>query len=99
MSDRKSNGTFQKGVSGNPGGGWGHAKLRKLRRSLEKLDPKMLKALEELVTDPDPKMRAKAVEIWSKYRIPVPKEGKDDAASSTAPVMSAELAARLAGLQ
>jgi hypothetical protein len=101
MSDapRKPNGTFQKGASGNPGGFWRDGKLRKLRRALEALDPRMMEVLEEMTADSDPKIRAKAVEIWGKYRIPVPREGKGDNATTSAPTLSAELAARLASLQ
>lgn len=96
---RRSDGKYQKGQSGNPGGRNRDLRLRRLRRSLEALDPKMLVALESMVDDADPKIKAVAVQVWAKYRIPVPKQDMDEARPITSPVLSPELAARLAGLQ
>lgn len=80
---RNDKGRFVKGSSGNPGGYWRDRKLRKVRRMLEELDPDAMEALKKLMKDGDPKVIAKAVEIWARYRLPIPKEGKEDAAAKT----------------
>lgn len=75
-------------------------KLRKVRKKLERMDDEMTETLLDLLRSGDDENRRFALGFWGKYRLPVPKEGKDEAgATSTTPKFSAEVAARLARIQ
>lgn len=97
---RDQMGRFLKGVSGNPGGpNFRDGKLRKVRRALEALDKDAVTALTALMQDGDPKVVAKAVEIWARYRLPVPKAVAADAnatVNGAAPQLSEEAARAIA---
>jgi hypothetical protein len=80
---RNPDGTFVRGVSPNPGGQ--SKKLRRVRKALERLDTPALERLAQLIASDDPKVAVVALGIWAKYRLPVPKEGKDDDKPTTGP--------------
>jgi hypothetical protein len=88
---------FRPGVSGNPGGV--PKKLRKVRKALEKLDDRCVERLGRLIDDEDPKVAVKALELWAKYRLPVPKETQVSKLEvSPAPNVNPKLLALLASL-
>lgn len=86
MSDlkRKPDGTFGAGVSGCPGGPWAKeaARVREVREALARMDAAALGALEMLLKDGDPKVVVKAVELWARYSLPVPREAGDAASKA-----------------
>lgn len=87
--------------SPNPGGPLAKEaeRVREVRQGLAKMDTKALGALEKLFTDTDPKVIAKAVELWAKYSLPVPKEVVTDAPKDgERPRLKPEVARALAAL-
>lgn len=94
---RDEKGWFKKGVSGNPGGR--SVRLQRIRRKLEKMDPIALRTLQELFDSEDVQVRIEALKFWGKYRLPVPRETKEEQQQRAGvPVLPAHIAARLAAM-
>jgi len=76
-------------------------KLRKVRKKLEKLDDTAMDTLKALLTSEDDENRRFALGFWGKYRLPVPKETKDerDARAAGHPVLPDSVREKLARLQ
>ena len=84
---------FAKGFDARRGHGI-DAKTRNTRRKLAKLDGKALKLIEQMLDRGD----VEGLKIWAKYRLPLPGEKTAGDASPKPPVISPQLAARLAAL-
>lgn len=96
---RTAEGTFAKGVSGNPGGV--SKRLRKARKALQRLDEPALKRLAALINSDDEKVAVAALSLWAKYSLPVPRETKAEQENRAAglPTLSPTLREKLARMQ
>lgn len=77
-------------------------KLKKLRRALTRLDKDALARLGDIIANGPTDEAVKAIAIWARYRIPVPKEvAQDETTTSRVPpalmALTAEQVLALAG--